>query len=121
MATTPQNKTLVGRVLADRAAAILSEKKADGLLLIEASGYSTLTDFVLLATGNSPPHLKALLTELQHTLKQEGVYPFRRSGTPESGWMVLDYVDLIVHIFSPEARTYYALEELWPEAPREAL
>ena len=121
MATTPQKSLPNGLELAERAASILSEKKAEGVLLIEASGFSTLTDYVLLATGNSPPHLKAMLTELEHTLKQEGVFAYRASGTPDSGWMVLDYVDVVIHIFSPEARAYYALEELWPEAPRRAL
>ncbi|NQU41259.1 MAG: ribosome silencing factor [Lentisphaerae bacterium] len=121
MATTPQENTPDGRALADRAAEMLSEKQAVELLLIEAYGHSTLTNYILLANGNSPPHLKALLTDLQHRLKQEGVHAYRKSGTPESGWMVLDYVDVIIHIFSPEARAYYALEDLWPEAPRQAL
>lgn len=106
------------RALARQAAGILSDKKGEELLLIDVRECSSLTDYVLLVNGSSPPHLKAMLNDLQHTLKQEGVHAFRKSGTPESGWMVLDYVDLIIHIFSPEARSYYAIEDLWPEAPR---
>jgi ribosome-associated protein len=59
-----------------------------------------------------------MFNDLQHTLKQEGVFAFRKSGTPESGWMVLDYIDVVIHIFLSEIRDYYALEDLWPEAPR---
>jgi ribosome-associated protein len=108
----------IGRALALRAAEILEDKKGEDLLLIDVSDVSSLSDYVVLVSGSSPPHLKAMWNDLQHTLKQEGVHAFRKSGMPESGWMVLDYVDLIIHILSPEAREYYALEELWPEAPR---
>jgi ribosome-associated protein len=59
-----------------------------------------------------------MFNDVQHTLKQEGAYCYRRSGSPESGWMVLDYVDVVMHIFSGEMRTYYAIEELLEGAPR---
>ena len=59
-----------------------------------------------------------MFNDMQHELKQAGSYCYRRSGSPESGWMVLDYVDVVIHIFSAEMREYYALETLLAEAPR---
>ena len=79
---------------------------------------SAVTDYYLLASGSSSPQLKAMFTDVQHALKEENVYCYRRTGTPESGWLVLDYVDVVIHIFAEEARKYYAIEELWEGAPR---
>ena len=62
------------------------------------------------------PHLKALANEAQHRVKSLGV-PARRSGLPDSGWVVLDCLDAVIHIFAPEARAYYAVETLWSAAP----
>jgi ribosome-associated protein len=116
MEETPQ--AYDARTLTLRAAAFLADKKGEELVAIDVSEVSSLSDYVILVSGSSPPHLKAMFNDLQHELKQEGVYAFRKGGAPESGWMVVDYVDLIIHIFLPETRTYYALEDLWPEAPR---
>ncbi len=74
-------------------------------------------DYMLVVTGGSPPHIKALYDEVQKSLKQKGVQAFRRSGTPDSGWMVIDYVDVVIHIFLPETRDYYAIETLWEGEP----
>ena len=77
-----------------------------------------MTDFFLMVTGTSAPHIKALSEEVQVSLKKSGVHCYRKSGTPESQWIALDYVDVVVHIFSAETRAYYALEELWSDAAR---
>jgi ribosome-associated protein len=74
-----------------------------------------VTDFTIIATGMSPPHIRSLYDDIQHLLKQEGIACYRRSGETEGGWMVLDYVNVIVHLFLPETRTYYALETLWDD------
>ncbi|MBU1693226.1 MAG: ribosome silencing factor [Verrucomicrobia bacterium] len=81
-------------------------------------GLSSVADFYLVATGLNPPHLKALADELEKALARVGIRCFRRAGTPESGWVVADYLDAVVHIFSSNARVYYALERLWSDAPR---
>lgn len=81
-------------------------------------GQSSVTDFFLIVTGSSPPHLKALFNEVLQGLRALGVKCFRKAGVPECGWMVVDYVDLVIHILSPEAREYYDLESLWKKAPR---
>jgi ribosome-associated protein len=85
--------------------------------VLDVRGISTITEFCVIASGTSSPHLKALLSEVQRCMKERGVMSYRKSGLPESGWVVLDFVHAVIHIFSPEARTYYAIERLWQEAP----
>lgn len=75
-----------------------------------------MTDFYVIATGNSPPHLKALLGEVERVLGEKGIRCHRRAGTAESKWMVADYMDFVVHVLSPEQRARYALEQLWKDA-----
>lgn len=96
----------------------LQEKKAENVLILDVRGLSVVTDFYVIATGNNPPHLKALIDNVEKDLGEKGVAPFRVAGTPESEWIVADYVDAVVHIFSPTAREYYNLERLWCDAPR---
>ena len=104
--------------LAKQAAAILDEKKGDAIVILDVREISTVTDYYVLVTGNSPPHLKALSNELAYQLKAAGEKKFRRAGAPEGGWLVLDYMDVIIHILSEEARAYYDLEGLWAAAPK---
>lgn len=77
-----------------------------------------VTDYYLVASGSSAPHLKALVNEVLQELKHMGVPCYRKSGVPEAGWLVLDYLDVIIHVFLPETRRYYAVEELWAQSPR---
>jgi len=104
------------KALALRIRDILDEKKATDIAVLDVRGASTVTDYTIIATGTSSPHIRALYEEVQHQLKQEGVPCYRRSGETEGGWMVLDYVSVIVHLFEPEIRAYYALETLWDSA-----
>ena len=98
--------------------AALEGKKGDDIAVLDVRNLSTITDYYVVVSGTSPPHLKAMFNEVQMTLKEKGVSCYRRTGAPESGWMVLDYIDVITHIFSKDARHYYAVEDLWAEAPR---
>ena len=99
-----------------RAAA--EDKKAFDLVELDLRALSSVTDRVLIANGSSPPHLKALQQEICLRMKKEGHRVHRVSGTPESGWVVLDFIDVVVHLFTPDVRRYYALDELWSDAPR---
>lgn len=96
----------------------LESKKGEAIAVLDVRGRSPLTDYFIVATGSSAPHLKALAEEVLHTLKASGLTCYRRSGTPDSGWIVLDFVDLVIHILTAEARRYYAIETLWEGAPR---
>lgn len=91
----------------------LEARKGVDVKIYDVRGKSSLTDFFVVATGSAAPHLKALAGESQGAMKSAGVASFRTSGDPESGWIVVDYIDVVLHVFSPEARAYYALEKLW--------
>ena len=95
------------------AAKALEDRKGTDVKVYDVRGKSALADFFVVATGAAAPHLKALIAETQNAMKEAGVMSYRTSGDPESGWIVVDYVDVVVHVFSPEARAYYALEKLW--------
>ncbi|MBO6167583.1 MAG: ribosome silencing factor [Kiritimatiellae bacterium] len=99
--------------MAALAAKALEERKGTDVKIYDVRGKSQLTDFFVVATGTAAPHLKALIAETQSVMKDNGIASHRTSGDPESGWIVVDYIDVVVHVFSPEARAYYALEELW--------
>ena len=96
---------------------MLDGKQAADIRIVDVRGASSITDFHILATGTSSPHLRALANGLRHQLKERNVTGYRGSGTPDSGWVVSDCVDVIVHIFSPEARAYYDLDGLWKAMP----
>ena len=91
----------------------LENRKGTEVKVYDVRGKSQLADFFVVATGAAAPHLKALVAESQYAMKEAGVMSYRTSGDPESGWIVVDYIDVVVHVFSPEARAYYALEKLW--------
>jgi ribosome-associated protein len=82
-------------------------------------GISTFTDFFLVCSGTSEPHLKAIANELEERLwKDHHVKPLVVDGFPQSHWIVAHYGDVVIHIFAEEKRAYYALEDLWGDAPR---
>ena len=95
----------------------LADKKAVDIRSYDVRGISGFADAFVVATGTAAPHLKALVAGTQAAMKEAGINSYRTSGDPQSGWIVVDYVDVVVHVFSPEARAYYALEKLWESAP----
>jgi ribosome-associated protein len=107
-----------GLEIALKAAEIAIDKKGTNPVLLDVREISGVTDYYLIISGSSAPHLKAMFIEIQRLLKKDGVYIHRRTGDPTAAWMVLDYFDLVIHIFSEEAREYYGIEELWDQAPR---
>ncbi len=94
----------------------LADKKAVDVKTYDVRGVSGLADAFVVATGTAAPHLKGLVAGVQRAMKEKGVDSYRTSGDPQSGWIVVDYVDVVLHVFSPEARAYYALEKLWADA-----
>ena len=94
----------------------LADKKAVDIRSYDVRGISGFADAFVVATGTAAPHLKALVAGTQAAMKDAGISSYRTSGDPQSGWIVVDYVDVVVHVFSPEARAYYALEKLWEQA-----
>ena len=98
------------------AAQALIAKNGVNVVGFNVAKTSPLTDFYLIVTGKNPPHMKALANELRVRLKEKGSLCFKKAGDPESGWIVADYIDVIVNIMSEEARRYYALEDLWKDS-----
>ncbi len=88
-------------------------------MAIDLRGISSFTDFFVLCSGTSEPHLKAIASEVEGRLKKEhGVTPMAVDGYPLSQWIVADFSDVVVHIFHADKRDFYSLEELWSDAPR---
>ena len=94
----------------------LKDKKGVDVRTYDVRGVSGLCDYYVVATGTAAPHVKALIAATQAAMKENVVDSYRTSGDRESGWVVIDYVDVVVHAFSPEARAYYAIEKLWKDA-----
>ncbi len=105
-------------MLARKAKEVLEARKAENVTILDMSGLSSVTDYYLIATGQNSPHLRALAGELEIRLKAEGTRCYRTAGTPESEWMVADYVDVVIHIFTARTREFYDLERLWCDARR---
>ncbi|MFH0847346.1 MAG: ribosome silencing factor [Chloroflexota bacterium] len=110
-------KVLEALEVAHRAIEAASEKLASDILLLDTRGVCGFADYFVILTGESERQLDAIAEEIGHSLKGSGVYPLHIEGTPGSGWLLLDYNDVVIHIFSPEERQSYALDQLWANAP----
>jgi ribosome-associated protein len=106
-----------GRRTAQRAARAALDKKAVDLTVLDVQGVSSVTDYFLVCSGKSTPHLRTIIDAIRTELKADGVRPLHAEGRPESGWVLLDYGDVLVHVFLEDTRAYYALERLWGDAP----
>ncbi len=93
----------------------LQEQLAEDLKILDVRDVSTVTDYFVIATGNSTPHLRAMAETLDRTRKAEGMKDVRKTGGTGSGWMVRDFHEVIVHLMSSELREFYALEKLWSD------
>ncbi|MDE2039004.1 MAG: ribosome silencing factor [Elusimicrobia bacterium] len=106
------------RFVAAAAARALADKKAEDVTLLHVSRISPLTDYMLLATATSKPHLDALEQELDKAAKDYHLTPLRRSRPRSEIWRVVDYGGVIVHLMTAESRSLYALEKIYPDARR---
>jgi ribosome-associated protein len=99
--------------LAQKIADLLSDRQAADIVLMDIGKVTTFTDYFVIATASNPRHMNALIDALDRDLRDDGVRPRRTEGAPDSGWVLIDFGDAIVHLFSPEERAYYNLESLW--------
>ena len=105
--------------LARRLAELADAKKAEEIIVLDMRTLVSYTDFLAICTARNERQAKAIVDEVRVQVKQEaGVLPGGVDGAGEAGWVVLDYLDCVLHVFTPEARERYQLEELWHEAPR---
>ena len=93
----------------------ISSKKGLNITLIEIGDISSLADYMVIATGTSSTHVKAIADEVEYQLDEAGISVSHIEGYRSNSWILLDYVDVIVHIFSDEAREFYDLERLWQD------
>ncbi|HET7417912.1 MAG TPA: ribosome silencing factor [Solirubrobacterales bacterium] len=105
--------------LARHLAAIADSKKAEGVVVLDMRELVAYTDFLAICTARSERQAKAIVDEVRLRVKREtGLLPGGVDAGGEAGWTILDYLDCVLHVFTPEARQRYGLEDLWHEAPR---
>ena len=105
--------TAVAREVVD----VAVDKKASDVTLIDIRKVTTLADYFVIATGTSDRQIRAIGAAIQEDMDTAGIRLLRQEGLPSDGWVLLDYGQIIVHIFGPEERAYYDLEQRWKEAP----
>jgi ribosome-associated protein len=105
--------------LANLVSGYASDVKAQDIVELDLRGVLGYTDYFVIATGGSDRQVKAIHDRIHENMKKDhGLLPRRVEGLGESRWILMDYLDVIVHIFTAEAREYYRLEQLWGEAPK---
>lgn len=109
-------KKITSLDLAKAARDALLDKKGSDVVILDMRGISDTTDFYVIATGNNGPHIKALWYECENVMLKQRDRAYRHAGKPDSGWLVGDYWDVVVHVFTDSARQSYALETLWRDA-----
>lgn len=105
----------------ERAVELAKDRKAGDLVLLDLRGLSDATDYFFLATGTSDMHVRSIAEHVVEELKKEGVRPSHIEGLRSGRWVLIDYIDFVVHVFHPAAREFYQLERLWGDAPAHAL
>ena len=105
--------------LAERIASLAADRKAIDIRVIDLREIVSYTDYFVICSGNSERQAKAIQDAIHEDLKkgEDRLLPRRTEGSNESRWILIDYLDVVVHIFTPDAREYYRLEQLWGEAP----
>ena len=103
--------------LAHKVIGLVEEKQAEDIVLLDLRQVSIIADYFVICSAATKRQSQALLDTLREELKKEEVQPLHTEGEASSGWLLIDYADVIVHIFSPEQRAFYQLEELWQHAP----
>lgn len=110
---------LESRELALIAAEAAADKKAEDIVVIDVANLLVVTDYFVICTGQNDRQVRSIADEIEDRLREQaGVKPIGREGTEEGKWVLLDFADIVVHIFQPDERDFYRLERLWGEAPR---
>ena len=107
-----------GREIALAAARAAADKQAVDVTILDVSNLIVITDYFVICSGTSDRQVKTLAEEVEKAVRSVGERPVRREGDADARWVLLDYVDVVVHVFAQEEREYYDLERLWSDAPR---
>jgi len=119
VAGSPASRSqLEGLAMAERIAAIASDRKAIDIRLVDLRGIVAYTDTLVVCSGNTERQTKAIHDAIHRELKDEhGLLPRRVEGEREARWILMDYLDCVAHLFTPDARAFYRIDQLWGDAP----
>lgn len=96
---------------------LADNRKAENIAVLDVDGISSITDYFVICTGTSEPHLRAIVSEITDKLREDhGIKPKSSDGSVNASWIVLDYFDVIVHVMRTDVREHYKLEDLWGDA-----
>jgi ribosome-associated protein len=102
--------------LADRIARLAYDKKGHNIVILDLREITDIADFFIIVSGESDIHIKTLANYIEQELFKEKIRPWHKEGLSSLNWVLLDYVEVVAHIFKPEVREHYALERLWADA-----
>ena len=108
---------LSGTEIAGIGAEAALDRRANDVVVLDLRGLSSVTDFFVICSGNSNTHVEGIASIIEEKLGEHGAKLWHREGGRRASWILLDYIDVIVHIFTEEARDFYGLERLWGDAP----
>lgn len=106
--------------IAQKIAAAANDKKAKDILLLNMEGLSPVTDFYVICSAGNSTLVKAIADNIEDKLAEAGVHPTHKEGYADARWVLLDYGDVVAHVFLEEERDFYNLEQLWADAPSES-
>ena len=112
------HRTPAARRFAIDAARLAAHTRCHSVVVLDVSGLSPVTDFFVLATGTSPRQMRTVVEEIAELGEKQSFAPYAQSGTEGEQWMLLDCIDVVVHVFSADARQFYDLDGLWGDAKR---
>lgn len=118
---TPKQASIDPQQLARMAARFALEKKATNVVILDLRAFEYLCDYYVVLEGDSEPQVRAIVEAIEAGLKEAGEEPWHVEGLAGRQWVLLDYVDVVIHVFRPEVRELYMLERLWGDAPREVV
>ncbi len=107
-----------GQTFAVHAARLLADSRGEDTLVLDVRGISQVTDYFVIVTGTSDRMIRSVADDLEELASVEGRSPIRTQGSESAQWIVVDFFDVVVHLFVPEMRAYYDLESLWGDAKR---
>ncbi|HEX2160709.1 MAG TPA: ribosome silencing factor [Thermoleophilaceae bacterium] len=119
---TAGDAALDSAALADLIAEIASDRKAIDIRVVDVRGLVSYTDYLVICSGNTERQTNAIRDAIHKQLKDDrGLLPRRAEGASEARWILLDYLDCVVHVFTPDARDFYRLDKLWGDAPQRSV
>lgn len=116
MPNRQEDAIIEAATLARRAVTVAEDKQANDIIMLDLRGLTTIADYFVLCTAESERQIRAVVSAIDEELVKSGARNPKIEGSAETGWVLLDFSDIIVHVFSPEQREFYRLERLWKQA-----